>query len=145
MIWTIDSRLIKESNVTTRQPCRAPHHVIHLILQRRRQANEGLVNLTRMPSFRSLWYAKDVSLRDAPVVSHYSYFLFTIVQKKLSDVRQKFHYLMTLLKLRVTIKLWERKHRSAISQTKVRPGWSYRIIPKDTLIHRPTFAGECLT
>jgi len=27
-VWTDDSKLLQESNLTVRQPCRAPHHVI---------------------------------------------------------------------------------------------------------------------
>jgi len=33
MVWTDDSRLLQDSNLAARQPRRAPHHVIHLILQ----------------------------------------------------------------------------------------------------------------
>ena len=33
VVWTDDSRLLHESNWTTRQPSRVPLHVIHLILQ----------------------------------------------------------------------------------------------------------------
>jgi len=31
IVRTDDSKLLQEWNLTTRQPCRAPHHVIHLI------------------------------------------------------------------------------------------------------------------
>jgi len=33
IVWKGDSRLLQESNLTTRQPRRAPHYVIHQILQ----------------------------------------------------------------------------------------------------------------
>jgi len=36
-VWTDDIKLLQESNLTARQPHRAPHHVIHA------SASEGLV------------------------------------------------------------------------------------------------------
>jgi len=31
IVGTDDSKLLQKSNLTARQPCRVPHHVIHLI------------------------------------------------------------------------------------------------------------------
>jgi len=32
IVWTDDSQLLQESNLTARQLCRVPHHIIHLSL-----------------------------------------------------------------------------------------------------------------
>ena len=48
-VWTDDWKLLRKSNLSTRQPRRAPITLFILFNQRRRLAKEGLVNLTGLP------------------------------------------------------------------------------------------------
>ena len=53
-VWTNDRKFLQESNLTARQPRRAPFMLNTTFNKRSRLANEGLVNLTGMPSMRPL-------------------------------------------------------------------------------------------
>jgi len=52
-----DSKLLQESNLTAWQPCRAPIMLYISLNKCRCLANEGLINLTGMPSLHPLWDA----------------------------------------------------------------------------------------